>query len=174
VMPSLGLGAGDAAVLIDYIDRQGRAVRGTTGTSGEATATATSGAANLTPIVDSYLRIQRALNADTFGDSGADARRIAAEAGRLAGGGAIEAASGDLQKATNLEAARAAFGRLGDAIIVYAEESGATIGDEIKVAYCPMVRKYWLQKGERIQNPYYGRAMSDCGRVNATLPNLKK
>jgi hypothetical protein len=38
------------------------------------------------------------------------------------------------------------------------------------VAYCPMVQKYWLQRGETIQNPYYGKQMSDCGRINATLP----
>jgi hypothetical protein len=26
--------------------------------------------------------------------------------------------------------------------------------------------------GEKIQNPYYGKAMSDCGRINATLPSF--
>jgi hypothetical protein len=34
----------------------------------------------------------------------------------------------------------------------------------VKVAYCPMARKSWLQKSGTIQNPYYGTAMSDCGR----------
>ena len=36
--------------------------------------------------------------------------------------------------------------------------------DGVKVAYCPMLRKYWLQRGDKIQNPYYGQSMSDCGR----------
>jgi protein SCO1/2 len=178
VMPSLDLGTGDAAVLIDYIDRQSRAVRETVGTSGATTTAvtaATTAGASLTPIVDPYLRIQLALNADRLGDSRNDARSIAAEAGKLgAGGAAIATAAGEFQKAADLKAARAAFARLGDAIMIYAQESGATIGDEIKVAYCPMVQKYWLQKGEKIQNPYYGKAMSDCGRINATLPTLKK
>jgi len=175
VMPSLDLGTGDAAVLIDYIDRQSRAVRETAGTSGATTTAATTAGANLTPIVDPYLRIQLALNADRLGDSRNDAHSIAAEAGKLgAGGAAIATAAGEFQKAADLKAARAAFARLGDAIMIYAQESGATIGDEIKVAYCPMAQKYWLQKGEKIQNPYYGKAMSACGRINATLPSLKK
>jgi len=172
-MPSLGLGAGDAVVLIDYIDKQSRAARNGTGTSGETATRATTAPASLKPIVDPYLRIQRELNADSLGDSRNDARRITAEAGKLgAGGAAIEAAAGEFQKAADLEAARTAFAGLGDAIMIYAKESGATIGDQIKVAYCPMVRKYWLQMGEKIQNPYYGKAMSDCGRINATLPSF--
>jgi len=171
LMPSLGLGAGDAGVLIDYIDKQSRAARNGTGTSGETATRATTAPASLKPIVDPYLRIQRALNADSLGDSRNDARRIAAEAGQLgANGAAIEAAAGAFQKAADLEAARTAFAGLGDAIMIYAKDSGATIGDQIKVAYCPMVRKYWLQKGGKIQNPYYGKAMSDCGRINAMLP----
>jgi protein SCO1/2 len=177
VMPSLDLGARDAAVLIDYIDRQSRAVRDA-GTSGEATtaaSAATTAGANLKPIIEPYLRIQLALNADRLGDSRNDARSIAAAAGKLGQGGvAIVAAAGEFQKAADLEAARTAFATLGDAIMIYAKESGATIGDEIKVAYCPMVQKYWLQKGEPIQNPFYGKAMSDCGRLNATLPSLKQ
>ena len=178
MMPRLDLGTDDAAALIDYIDRQGRAVREATGTSGETTTAvtaATTAGANLKPIVDPYLRIQLALNADSLGDSRNDARSIGAEAAKFgASGAAIAAASGEFQKAADLGTARTAFARLGDAIMIYAQESGATIGDEIKVAYCPMVQKYWLQKGEKIQNPYYGKAMSDCGRINATLPSLKK
>jgi hypothetical protein len=53
-----------------------------------------------------------------------------------------------------------------------AKDAGAALGDEVKVAYCPMVQKYWLQKGEKIRNPFYGKQMSDCGRINASLPTL--
>ena len=174
-MPSLDLGVGDAAVLIDYIDKQSRAVRDAAGPSGETTTAASAASANLKPIVDPYLRIQLALNGDRLGDSGKDARSIAAEAGTLGpSGAAIAAAAAEFQKAADLQAARTAFARLGDAIMIYAKESGATIGDEITVAYCPMAQQYWLQKGEKIQNPYYGKNMSDCGRINATLPSLKK
>ena len=37
-----------------------------------------------------------------------------------------------------------------------------------------MVRKYWLQKGTTNRNPYYGKSMSACGRVNSGLPDLSK
>ena len=174
LMPSLDLGTADAAVLIDYIDRQSRAVRDAVGTSGSTTAGAAIAGATMTPIVDPYLRIQQALHADTLGDGRNDARSIAAEAAKLGSGGAvIEAAAGEFQTAADLAAARAAFARVGDAIMAYAKASGASIGDEVKVAYCPMVQKYWLQKGETIQNPFYGKAMSDCGRINADLPSVK-
>jgi hypothetical protein len=34
----------------------------------------------------------------------------------------------------------------------------------VSVAFCPMAQHYWLQRGEHIENPYYGKAMPDCGR----------
>src|SRR6185295_81078 len=85
VMPSLDLGTEDANALIDYIDRQSRAVREAAGTSGETTAAAAAGragGANRKPIVDPYVRIRRALDAGSLGDSGNVARSIAAEAGK--------------------------------------------------------------------------------------------
>ena len=33
----------------------------------------------------------------------------------------------------------------------------------MKIAYCPMVRQSWLQKDEKIRNPYYGSTMLECG-----------
>ena len=35
--------------------------------------------------------------------------------------------------------------------------------DGVKLAYCPMVKASWLQKGDTIRNPYYGSAMLECG-----------
>ena len=175
VMPSLDLGAGDAAVLIDYIDRQSRAVRDVAGTSGQTTTAAAAAGATLKPIIDSYLRIQLALNVDSLADIKNDARGIAAEAAKLGSSGApMQTAAGELQQAGDLKAARAAFGSLGDAVMIYAKDAGAGIGDDVKVAYCPMLRKYWLQKGETIRNPFYGREMADCGRITQSIPDLRK
>jgi protein SCO1/2 len=180
LMPRLDLGPEDAAMLIDYIDRQSRAVRDAAGpaaTTAPATsrAAATTAPANLKPIVDPYLRIQLALNADRLGDSRNDARGIAAEAGKLgAGGAAIDEAAGEFQKAADLQSARTAFARLGDAIRAYAKETGAGIGNDVNVAYCPMLQKYWLQTGTTIRNPYYGQVMSDCGRIDAKTPQPSK
>jgi hypothetical protein len=33
----------------------------------------------------------------------------------------------------------------------------------VKVAFCPMVHKPWLQASAAIENPYYGKSMSTCG-----------
>jgi protein SCO1 len=176
VMPRLDMGTGDAAALIDYIDRQSRAVRDAAGPSGVTpTAAAATPGATLTPIIGPYLRIQLALNVDSLAEVTNDARMIASEAAKLGPGTAsMQAAAVELQQAGDLKAARAAFARLGDAVMIYAKDSGAAIGDDVKVAYCPMLQKYWLQKGETIRNPFYGKEMSDCGRINAALPRSTK
>jgi protein SCO1/2 len=175
VMPSLDLGADDARVLIDYIARQSGASGPTEGTSGAATSVqpAPGGAAatGLKAILEPYLRIQTALHADNLADAKKDARTAADEAAKLgAAGAAMQAAAATLQQAADLKAARDAFGRLGDALMTQAKDSGAPLGGDVNVAYCPMVQKYWLQTGEKIRNPFYGKEMSDCGRLSENLP----
>jgi hypothetical protein len=138
-------------------------------------AAAIAAVADLKPIVDPYVRIQQALNADRLEGIKDDARAVASEAAKLGSSGeSIQSAAGELQRAADLKAARAAFGKLGDAIMIYAKASNASLGDDVKIAYCPMVKKYWLQKGAKIQNPFYGQSMSECGSLSATLPDLKK
>ena len=73
--------------------------------------------------------------------------------------------AGALVRATDLPAARAAFGTLSDAIIDYVKTSGSSYGDGVTIAFCPMAQKYWLQRGDTVQNPFYGKAMPDCGRI---------
>jgi len=133
------------------------------------------GTATVKAIVDPYLRIQEALSADSLDGIKDAARRIASEATTLgSSGGTIGSAAGEIQQADDLKAARAAFGTLGDAIMTYTRASNASVGDGVNVAYCPMVRKHWLQKGTRIQNPFYGKGMLECGRISASLPALTK
>jgi protein SCO1/2 len=172
VMPSLDLGPVDAALLIDYIDKESRAVRAGAGAAAPAgSAIAAARAVDLTPIVDPYLRIQRALNTDSVEGIKANGIAIANAAATLgASGASIVSAADVFEHAADLKAAREAFATLSDAVITFAKESGAAFGDEVKVAYCPMVQKYWLQKGDTIQNPFYGTQMSDCGRIATTSP----
>jgi len=179
IMPRLDLGTADAEILIDYIDRASRAV-GDGGRAAETkapaviTATATP-RADLRSIVEPYLRIQRVLNVDSLTDLKINARSIAAAAAKLGAHGAtMQTAAGELERAADLKAARAAFGNLGDAVMIYTKDSGSSIGDDVKVAYCPMAQKYWLQTGDAIRNPFYGKSMSDCGRITQSLPDLKK
>lgn len=175
VMPNLGLKGGDAALLIDYIDRESRAVRGAAPASKAMKTTHATGGASLTSIVEPYVQIQRALNGDSMTDVNNAARTIASEAAKLgAGGASMKTAAAELRATADLKVARAAFARLSDAIMIHAKNTGAGIGADVKVAFCPMAQQYWLQRGETIQNPFYGQKMSDCGRLNATLPDLTR
>jgi hypothetical protein len=86
----------------------------------------------------------------------------------------VRTAAEEIRQSADLKAARAAFGRLGDAILSQATRSGSGLGPGVKVAYCPMAQKYWLQKGNTVQNPFYGKQMLDCGRFTTNIPALKK
>jgi hypothetical protein len=52
---------------------------------------------------------------------------------------------------------------LSDAIDTYMTGLHLTLPAGVKVAYCPMVRKPWMQRAETIANPYYGTQMLTCG-----------
>jgi protein SCO1/2 len=196
-MPNLDLTAPDAAAIVDYLAEESRAVATAASTAPAKAAppsaaqrsaaqrsaarplppaavqAAAGGAMDLRPVVNPYLRIQRALHTDTTDGIALEARAVAAAAGKLGSGGqAIQAAAVSLQGVPDVKAARAGFAALSDAIIVYARNRRAGIGDEVKVAYCPMARKYWLQEGEKVQNPFYGKAMAECGRITPELPDL--
>ena len=166
-MPNLRLNDDDVSAVIDYLDGQNRAApQASPETIDVVPASSKPPAAELSAIVDAYLRIQQALHADTT-------ERIREHAGVIETGGRslgsvgepIRASAAALVRANDLQAARAAFGPLSDAIMTYVKASGSSYGDGVTVAFCPMVQKYWLQRGETVQNPFYGKAMSDCGRI---------
>ena len=108
-----------------------------------------------------YLHIQVALANDSTDGVAEAARTIAAEAAEMGEqAGAIGAAAEALAEATDLRSARDAFGPLSDALIVYAREVGF---GELRLAYCPMVDKEWVQATSEIRNPFYGSMMLTCG-----------
>ena len=122
-------------------------------------------AAELAPaLVDPYVRVQTALAADKVDGVKADAAAIATAAGTLGEPAKpLAAAAKKLEGAANLADARKAFGEVSDALFAYAKATGSAIPAGVKTAYCPMANKSWLQKGDKIQNPYYGSSMLDCG-----------
>ena len=122
----------------------------------------------LQSVLDPYFRIQSALSDDTTEGVRADATAIATAAGALGQPGApIARAAGTLAGAPDLAAARLAFGTLSDAVVAYADAAGSATGDGVHVMFCPMVDKQWLQKGEAVRNPYYGKSMLACGEKKA-------
>lgn len=115
----------------------------------------------MTPIVSSYLEIHAALAADRIEGVKSAAAAIAKDAGAMGTqGDAVVKAARAVESAADIKAARAAFGSLSDAVIAAAKTAGLT---DVKVAYCPMAGKSWLQKGDKIENPYYGSSMLTCG-----------
>ena len=108
-----------------------------------------------------YLRVQTALADDRLEGVAVDSRVIAAEAQKLGADGAAMGRSAQaLETAGDLAAARVAFGELSDAVVAHVRPDGSAA---LRVAYCPMIRKSWLQTGDTIRNPYDGHQMLSCG-----------
>ena len=115
-------------------------------------------------IVGSYLEVHAQLAADKTDGIKAPATAIATQATALGESGAAMAkAAKTVADAPDIKAARDAFGVLTDAVVAAAKADGWKDLGDVKLAYCPMVRRSWLQKDEKINNPYYGPAMSTCG-----------
>jgi hypothetical protein len=119
---------------------------------------------SLKRIVESYVAIQAQLAADKVDGTKAPARAIATQAAALgAGGEDLVKAANALHGSTDLKSARDAFGTLTDAVMARgAAEGWKDVGD-VRLAFCPMVNRSWLQKEEQIRNPYYGSSMLTCG-----------
>jgi protein SCO1/2 len=181
-MPNLGLREADAAALIDYIDKQSRLAGAASRTANPAAAAsdvarvpdrAPGGAAPAgsmviaASVLTPYLRVQQALYHDRLDEVKEAAEAISAAAPDLPKHvPAVVAVAGSLQRAatTDLAAARLAFAALNELLV----GDGKTVHidrADVHVAYCPMARKYWLQAGRAIQNPFYGQRMADCGRI---------
>jgi hypothetical protein len=115
-------------------------------------------------IVDPYLKIQLALADDSLDGVKASAGNIATAAAALgAPAMKIDTAAVQLAAATEIEDARATFGTLSEAIDTYASGLKLTMPEGVRVAFCPMAQKPWMQEGSAINNPYYGKSMQTCG-----------
>ena len=115
-------------------------------------------------IVGSYLEIHAQLVADKIDGVKKPANALASRAEAMGpSGAAMVKAANAVGASADIKAARDAFGSLSDAVVAAAKAEGYKDLGDVKLAYCPMVQKSWLQKGDQIQNPYYGQSMSSCG-----------
>jgi hypothetical protein len=128
-----------------------------------------SGSALPSSIVDPYLEIQAALADDSTDNIKANAGNIATAATAL-GAPAMKIDTAALQLSAAAEAAepdiaavRERFGALSDAIDTYMTGLKLTPPEGVRVAWCPMAKKPWMQKGDTLANPYYGKEMPTCG-----------
>jgi hypothetical protein len=118
-------------------------------------------------IIDPYLKVQAALAEDSTegvrqnaGDIATAAAALGAPAMKIDTGAVALAAAGD-----DLAAAREKFGTLSEAIDTYMKGLNLKAPEGVRVAYCPMAQKPWLQQGDALANPYYGKAMPTCGEL---------
>jgi Protein of unknown function (DUF3347). len=115
-------------------------------------------------VIDPYLKIQAALANDSMDEVKANAGNIATAATALgAPAMKIDTAAVQLASAADIADARGKFGTLSDAVDTYMTGLHLTPPEGVKVAFCPMVHKPWLQEGSAIANPYYGKEMPTCG-----------
>ncbi len=116
-------------------------------------------------IVTSYLEIQDQLASDHFENVKGPAKTLAAQAVALGNEGtSLAKAAAAFEKAADIKAARAAFGPLSTAVIERVKADGSKeAAADLRLAYCPMAGNWWLQREERLRNPYYGTAMLTCG-----------
>jgi hypothetical protein len=119
-----------------------------------------------TAIVDPYLKIQQALADDSMEGVKANAGEIATASAALgAPAMKIDTAAVQLASAAEIGDARTTFATLSEAIDAYMTGLHLKAPEGVRVAVCPMVQKPWLQKGEAIENPYYGKEMLTCGSL---------
>ncbi len=67
-----------------------------------------------------------------------------------------------LGSTTDLATAREAFYEISKKMVRLNE---LRAGDKLKVVYCSMAKKSWLQREEKIVNPYHGKSMGGCGEI---------
>jgi hypothetical protein len=152
---ALGCGAGSGGI---------GAVSCGFGGSTQAAATPAPGSEMPRSIIDPYLKIQLALAEDSMDEVKANAGNIATAASGLgAPAMKIDTAALQLASATELDDARVKFGALSEAIDTYSTGLKLTMPEGVRVAFCPMAQKPWLQQGSAINNPYYGKSMPTCG-----------
>jgi len=122
-------------------------------------------------IIDPYLAIQEALAQDSTDGIKANSGKIGTAATAL-GAPAMKIQTSALQLSGSIGAeeadmdikvVRQRFGALSEAIDTYMTGLKLTLPDGVAVAYCPMEKKPWIQRGDQLANPYYGKEMPTCG-----------
>ncbi len=108
-------------------------------------------AAELTPEDKTYLtnyeKVRVALAADDLAVAKTSASALGEEGKAVA-------------EADKIATARAEFEKLSDRAVAMAKGK-----EGYYVAYCPMVRKSWVQTSKEISNPYAGQEMLTCGVI---------
>jgi hypothetical protein len=120
-------------------------------------------------VFTNYLYIQTALAADSFQSVRESATAILTSIRSDSAGTfspEVAKAAEDLARATDITAGRQVFKRLSGTLIKYLDANKEHAGHFVK-AFCPMANAAWLQTGSVINNPYLGKEMVRCGRLQS-------
>ncbi|MCG8424892.1 MAG: efflux RND transporter periplasmic adaptor subunit [Proteobacteria bacterium] len=140
----------------------------------------------LAAIVTGYLDVQSALAADDFeramAKNQALTRAVTQAVPRVPHrlraiwdplAVALASYSRKFAESSDIEAARRAFEGLSNSAIELVSRLGNASGETVRLAYCPMAfdgrGASWLQRGETINNAYFGAAMLTCGEVRGEV-----
>jgi hypothetical protein len=116
-----------------------------------------------TPLYPRYEAVRQALLAGSLPRTTSAAAALG-DAASTAKQPRIAEAAAAMANSADVEAARASFAALSDAMIAYRAAGGETPKPD--VVYCSMVKHSWLQPRGAIANPYYAdAAMRGCGEL---------
>ncbi|MEQ8316185.1 MAG: efflux RND transporter periplasmic adaptor subunit [Phycisphaerales bacterium] len=140
----------------------------------------------LKPIYAAYLDAQEALAADDLGGFSQAATDLRTAIGFVEEAGLVGEPLGEWRRAaarlrvepgiTDIEIARTKFEGMSKAVIALQRRFGHRGSEEWQLAHCPMAFDNqgadWLQRGEQINNPYFGASMLRCGEIRESFEPL--
>ena len=120
-------------------------------------------------VFDHYIKIQTALAEDSIENVRASAATIRnsvqSDPDKTLPAAVAEQAEA-LAKAGDIKSAREAFKLLSDSLLKYLAGNKAHASHYVRV-YCPMAKARWLQTGTAVNNPYFGKSMAGCGKIES-------
>jgi hypothetical protein len=114
---------------------------------------------SLAQAFDHYEGVRAALAADKLSDAGPHAKQLSSSL-EAVGASDVRKHADLLAAATTLEDARKHFGELS---VILVPRFQAEKIEGANAFMCAMKKQPWIQKGEKVENPYYGKAMLTCG-----------
>jgi len=132
-------------------------------------------------MADAYLALQERLAADDAAGAKAAFTKLIQAAGAVTGEPAakLKTAAERADGSDDIAVQRAAFEHVSEALITIVESTGNPLPYAVRRVKCPMAFDgrggRWLQRAEKVANPYYGAEMLTCGTIELVIaPGAKR
>jgi len=123
-------------------------------------------------IYDDYINLKNSLVATKYGDAQQSAAKLKASLASYPGCENTALIAGKISGAKDIAEQRKEFTLLSSDVIAMFKHTEIN-GGSIYVQHCPMANNGnggdWLSSDKKIQNPYYGDEMMECGAVLETI-----